>query len=195
MVVASGGEWVNPETAEVERKLHMHWRLAEPTRTAEEHAKLKRARYLAQRLVGADATTIPLVHPLRLPGSWHRKAEPRLCEILHDVPTAELELDDAVDRLEEAAKAKGIGGGRVNGPDYGQDSDRAMAELVRRVLTGEEYHCALRDLAYRYVKAGMVAAQAVVTLRGPDGCFYGAARRTMAQPARPDSDAGRDRCQ
>jgi hypothetical protein len=166
VVVASGGEWSDPETGEVERKLHLHWRLADPTRTAEDHARLKRARYLAQRLAGADATTIPLVHPLRWPGSWHRKAEPRLCEILHDVPTAELDLDDALGQLEEAAAAKGIGGGQANGQDYGQSSDRGMTELVRRILTGEEYHACLRDLSFRHLKDGMAAARVVLTLRG-----------------------------
>jgi Protein of unknown function (DUF3987) len=166
VVVASGGEWVNPETGEVERKVHLHWRLAEPTRTAEDHARLKRARYLAQRLAGADATTIPLVHPLRWPGSWHRKGAPRLASILHEAPTAELDLDEALERLEEAAKARGVSAEQANGQDYGQDSDRTMSELVRRILTGEEYHCALRDLAFRHVKAGMAPGQVVKTLRG-----------------------------
>jgi hypothetical protein len=41
-----------------------------------------------------------------------------------------------------------------------------MSELVRRILTGEEYHCALRDLAFRHVKAGMAPGQVVKTLRG-----------------------------
>jgi hypothetical protein len=54
VVVASGGEWPNPETGELEPKLHLHWRLSEPTRDAAEHALLKRARALATRLVGGD---------------------------------------------------------------------------------------------------------------------------------------------
>ena len=37
-VVASGGEWVDPETGEVFPKLHLHWRLSEPTRTPDEHS-------------------------------------------------------------------------------------------------------------------------------------------------------------
>jgi hypothetical protein len=164
VIVASGGEWMNPKTGELEHKLHVHWRLSEPTRTSEDHAKLKRARFFAQRLVGADASTIPLVHPLRWPGSWHRKGEPVLCRIVHDMPFAEIELDDTLERLEEAARARGLGAGQATGK--GQNADRAMAELVRRIMTGEEYHCALRDLAFRYLKAGMTAPQAVLTLRG-----------------------------
>ena len=46
-VAASGGEWVDPETGEVFAKLHLHWRLSEPTRTPDEHAQLKHARRLA----------------------------------------------------------------------------------------------------------------------------------------------------
>ena len=32
VVVASGGEWIDPASGEVEPKLHLHWRLTEPTR-------------------------------------------------------------------------------------------------------------------------------------------------------------------
>jgi hypothetical protein len=164
-IVESGGEWVDPETGVVEHRLHAHWRLAEPTRIAEDHARLKHARFLAQRLTGADATTIPLVHPLRWPGSWHRKAEPKLCRLIVENADAELDLDEALERLEEAARAGGIGK-QVNGETYAFDPDRKMAQITRRILTGEEYHCALRDLAYRYLKAGMLAGQATQTLRG-----------------------------
>jgi hypothetical protein len=61
-------------------KLHAHWRLAVPARGAELE-DLKLARTLAARLVGGDPSNMPIVHPIRWPGSWHRKAEPRLCEI------------------------------------------------------------------------------------------------------------------
>ena len=32
VVVASGGHWTDPETGEVEDKLHLHWRCREPSR-------------------------------------------------------------------------------------------------------------------------------------------------------------------
>jgi len=60
VVVASGGVWVDPETGELHNKLHLHWRLSEPTRTPDEHAKLKEARNSAALLVGADMTAVPL---------------------------------------------------------------------------------------------------------------------------------------
>src|SRR6516162_9486447 len=73
IIVASGGEWENPRTGECERKLHIYWRLRSPTRTAAEHKSLHKLRDLATKLVGADATNISLVHPIRWPGSWHTK--------------------------------------------------------------------------------------------------------------------------
>ncbi|WP_431266932.1 hypothetical protein [Dankookia sp. P2] len=38
VLVASGGEWLNPDTGEYEPKLHLHWRPSEPTRHQAEHA-------------------------------------------------------------------------------------------------------------------------------------------------------------
>lgn len=78
VVVASGGQWTDPDTGAVEDKLHLHWRCPEPSRSGPEHSILKQARALTCAFVGGDATAISLVHPLRWAGSWHRKNEPRL---------------------------------------------------------------------------------------------------------------------
>jgi putative DNA primase/helicase len=101
IVVASGGEWKNPDTGEVEPKLHIHWRLKTPTRTEAEHKKLYKARQLAAKLVGSDASAVPLVHPLRWPGSWHRKNEPRLARIVSE-SDKEIDLDVALKWLHQA---------------------------------------------------------------------------------------------
>ena len=101
VVVASGGEWPNPETGELEPKLHLHWRLSEPTRDKASHDLLKACRGLAMELVGADPTSKPTVHPMRWPGSWHRKRTPRLARIFA-TSEAEINLQDAHDRLQEA---------------------------------------------------------------------------------------------
>jgi P4 family phage/plasmid primase-like protien len=77
-VVFSGGQWTDPETEEVQPKVHLHWRLLEPTRAREDHLILKECRRLAGVIVNSDHSAVPLVHPLRWPGSWHRKGEPRL---------------------------------------------------------------------------------------------------------------------
>ena len=100
VVVASGGQWIDPQTGVVEDKLHLHWRCREPSRSASEHASLKRARARACTFVGADATAVSLVHPLRWPGGWHRKNEPRLARIVALNPDVEIDPSEAIELLE-----------------------------------------------------------------------------------------------
>ena len=108
MVVASGGLWVDADTGELHDKLHVHYRLAEPTQTPEEHERLKRARSLACDLVGADATSKPPVHPMRWAGTVHRKNPdaPRLARIVEQNDT-EIVLDDVLSELEGLAILRG----------------------------------------------------------------------------------------
>jgi P4 family phage/plasmid primase-like protien len=110
VVMASGGEWVNPATGEVHPKLHLHWRLSEPTRTEDEHARLRQARDLAAQLVGGDLSAKPVVHPLRCPGSWNRKDErcPRMAHIIAGNDAAEIHLAEALEALQEAAESIGM---------------------------------------------------------------------------------------
>jgi hypothetical protein len=102
-VVRSGGIWTNPATGENEDKLHAHWRLTTPAR-GETIPKLKQARRIATALVGADASNVPACHPIRWPGSWHRKAEPRLCEIIES-SDHEIDLEIALNTLTAVAPA------------------------------------------------------------------------------------------
>ena len=90
-----------PETGELQDKLHLHWRLVVPTRTAEDHRRLERARRLAADLSGADRTNAPLSHPLRWAGAVHNKGEPRLARIVAETDR-EIELGDALTALETA---------------------------------------------------------------------------------------------
>lgn len=108
LVVRSGGRWVDPETGEVEDKLHLYWVLRVPTNDAAGHEKLKRARQLATRLIDGDGSGVPLVHPMRCPGSWHTKGEPRLCGIEKLNEDVEIDLDAVLAALEDAAKDRGI---------------------------------------------------------------------------------------
>ena len=101
IVSASGGEWTNPETGEIEKKLHLHWRLTKPTRTTQEHASLREAREIAANLVGADKSGAPMVHPYRWPGSWHRKGDPRIAKIL-TFNDCEIDLPEALRLLRDA---------------------------------------------------------------------------------------------
>lgn len=98
IVVASGGEWTNPVTGEVEPKLHLHWRLSHPTVTIEDHARLYDARRQLILLVGSDPTNAPVGHPIRWPGSWHRKSTPRPAKIVAS-SEHEIDLNDAVTKL------------------------------------------------------------------------------------------------
>jgi hypothetical protein len=98
VVVRSGGHWIDDEGA-AHDKLHLHWRLAQPARTPDERIALKGARASAARLVGGDGTNNPICHPIRWPGSWHRKKQPRLCTIVAVEPDVEIKLAAAIAAL------------------------------------------------------------------------------------------------
>src|SRR5262249_24907448 len=103
LVVRSGGQWTDPATGEVEDKLHAYWRLKEPAQ-GEDLKKLKELRRLAHVIVGGDLSNVPINHPIRWPGSWHRKDTPRLCEIVStDHLDNEIDLDVALAALEAVA--------------------------------------------------------------------------------------------
>jgi len=168
VVVASGGEWMDPDTGEIQDKLHLHWRLSEPTTTPDEHRQLKLARAYAARLVGGDASNKPIVHPIRWPGSWHRKGTPRLAHIVA-LTDAELDLADALERLGEAAAAvpaSTTGQSATETAPTGEGEERDTAALVCAVLSGDEYHAPLVALAMRFLRGGMADGQAVLVLRG-----------------------------
>lgn len=118
IVLESGGLWFDPQTDESIAKLHLHWRLGRPTKTKIEHDFLREANKLVTGLAGGDPSAIPLVHPLRWPGSWHRKAAPRLARIVEYNPAVEITWQDALGRLRGAAETPGHAGGND------QDSSR-----------------------------------------------------------------------
>ena len=172
VVVASGGEWINPETGEVLAKLHLHWRLREPAEQTELD-DLKSARDIAMRLVGGDPTNVPIVHPIRWPGSWHRKKTPRLCRIV-ELNDNEIDLETAFDALQNAAPSL-----PTAGKPNGSTSDNGFAalsseiigepnwdELIGAVITGASYHNPLNRLAAKMVTAGMDDQSAANLLRG-----------------------------
>lgn len=169
IVVASGGEWPNPDTGELEPKVHLHWRLTEPTRDEDAHKKLKACRSMAKELVGADGTSTPMVHPMRWPGSWHRKGTPRPCRIIAKTE-AEIELGEAEERLRDAwavhRKQRQEQTGQAPPEQPGDGESRSTEELIAVILSGADYHAPIAALAMRYLKGGMSDAQVVLTLRG-----------------------------
>jgi hypothetical protein len=130
VTVASGGTWLNPETNRLEAKLHLHWRLVEPTRDAADHEKLTEGRALAAELVSADKSATSIVHPLRWPGSWHRKTNsPRIARLKTN-PDSEIELGEALERLREACPPKThvVGNGHDR-DEEGRDLRASLPEL------------------------------------------------------------------
>jgi hypothetical protein len=112
VVVASGSDWIDPVTGAIKARIHLHWRLNEPTTTEADHERLRQARRLACLLVGADPTANAVVHPLRWPGSWNLKraatGQARMATIAQLNDDAEIDLGDALTRLEEAVEAAGL---------------------------------------------------------------------------------------
>lgn len=153
----SGGYLVDTETGERLQKLHAHWRLATPTQTPEEHAKLKRARLLANHIIGGDTTNNPLVHPIRWPGSWHRKKEPVLSTITAMDIVSEIDLDEALIMLEKAAES--VVRPESNVRKAGEEAKRRPADeyvaLSDQIRSGEAYHLPLIRLASKRAAAGM----------------------------------------
>lgn len=103
MVIASGGTWTAPDGSAHDKR-HLYWRLKKPATTPDALAKLTRVRKLATALASADPSNNPINHPIRCPGSWHTKTgAPRLCEIIGGDEGTEIDLDDALVKLERVA--------------------------------------------------------------------------------------------
>ena len=137
-VVTSGGEWTDPQTGEIEPKVHLHWRLKKPTSTKAEHELLKEARTLATRLVGGDATNIAIVHPIRWPGSWHRKGTPRLATIVASSDDNEIGLSEALERLRDAAGALDFGQAGVKSKGKLEADDHATVAAALAVIPNDK---------------------------------------------------------
>jgi hypothetical protein len=166
MIVRSGGRWTDPATGQAHNKLHLHWRLAHPAR-GDDLPKLKKAREIATGIVGGDASNIPTVHPIRWPGSWHRKGEPVLCEIEDADPDREIDLSAALELLESAAPApprQGNGAATLAAIiDDGRRSD--WAALTANIIAGRDLHESTARLAASHAALGMSAEHSLRILR------------------------------
>ena len=158
-VIRSGGVW-NDGNGGTQDKLHLHWRLAKPARGRDDLVKLKRVREICARLVGADPTSIPICHPIRWPGSWHRKNQPRLTEIVACNPDVEIELADALAKLEPLAPAPPRTNNRAAQPGGEWDT------LTSNILAGKNLHASIARLAMKMLRGGTPEVMAVQMLRG-----------------------------
>jgi AAA domain len=144
LVVRSGGIWTDANGA-AHDKLHLHWRLAKPAR-GDDLPKLKALRDLATRIVGGDPSNKPICHPIRWPGSWHRKSEPRLCEIASMDIDHELDIATALEILGALTKnLRPTPNGKPNGA--GERQRVEWEEAFAAILTGRSYHPTLVPLA------------------------------------------------
>jgi hypothetical protein len=167
VVVRSGGEWQQAGRLPQD-KLHLHFRLTRAAQGKEDLAKLKRLRRLAVRLAAGDASNVPIVHPIRWPGSWHRKREPRLCEIAALEPDREIDLDAAIAALEAALPQERQGNGfdaGARGNDGGDAVRPDWAELTANIVAGKDLHQSTMRLAASYIGSGMTAAAALRQLQ------------------------------
>jgi AAA domain len=163
IVTRSGGRWRDPQTGALADKLHLHWRLAETASDKPALKKLKRARDLAARIVGADPSGKSVVHPYRWPGSWHRKAEPRLCEIETANPDAEIVLEVALEALEDAAGGEPEGKGAQESSEH--EHRREWEKDFSEIISGRNYHPVLTPLASSFASWGMPEPAAYNVLR------------------------------
>ena len=169
LIVRSGGQWTDPATQEAHDKVHLHWRLNHPASGEENLKKLKLARTLATRLVNGDRSNIPICHPIRWPGSWHRKQTPRLCEIVESRPDVEIDLDTTIEALkafvsdEGSEDDKGDEDKEDNAKQKGQRLD--WDDALGKILSGESYHPTLTPLASSFAAHDMSRPLAHKVLR------------------------------
>jgi hypothetical protein len=143
-VVESGGEWTNAATGVIEPKLHLHWRLRKPTSTNEEHEQLRELRKLATKLVGGDFTNVSIVHPIRWPGSVHRRGTPRLARTIASDDNAEIDLVKALETLRDAAGALDFNDAKVQASSKLRAADDAfVVSALAAIPNGDDasvYH-------------------------------------------------------
>jgi predicted P-loop ATPase len=159
LVMESGGLWVDANSGELIPKLHLHWRLASPTRSKIDQDFLKEANKLAAALAGGDPSGVPLVHPLRWAGSWHKKAAPpRLAQIVDFHPEIEISLAEALTKLRAAASAPSDEetASKPNGVDH-QEADLldlcAALALIANDDTGPDSWSRWNDMGLRIFAA------------------------------------------
>ena len=106
-----------------------------PARSKEEIAKLKRVRALAAQLLKSDPSGKPVCHPFRWPGSFHRKSEPRLCLIETLRADAEIDLTEALRKLEaEALSPKSSD--NLNGFDFSESPSIVSETEIDGLISG-----------------------------------------------------------
>jgi hypothetical protein len=128
LVIASGGVWIGPNGSE-KAKLHLYWRLTRPARSVDDIWLLNSVRKAAAKFIGGDTSAASPAHPMRWPGSWHTKGEPRLCRIIGGDVEREIALGDAA-RLLKAEEQTTTKGGREPGSLFFTKEALTSAQLL-----------------------------------------------------------------
>lgn len=128
LVIASGGVWIGPDGSE-KAKLHLYWRLTRPARSVDDIWLLNSVRKAAAKFVGGDTSAASPAHPMRWPGSWHTKGEPRLCQIIGGDIEREIALADAA-RLLKVEEQTTTKGGREPGSLFFTKQALSSAQLL-----------------------------------------------------------------
>src|SRR3954453_1688855 len=133
LVVASGGEWTDPDTAEVQDKLDLYFRLKRPA-TGDELMKLEQAERLTAQYVGSDPTDSLVASPTRWPGSYNRKGKPRLVRIVALNEEREIDLDEALAKLKAVTAQEETVTGEAGKPQAEFEKPEQAAEGFRNLL-------------------------------------------------------------
>ena len=147
---------------------HRYW-LVDDAWPADEQGRKDFAGVMVRMVAsyGSDKGAKDISRVLRVPGFLHRKnpAEPHMVRMVggNHLRYPRGQILEAFPPVEKKARSDRAGNSQGNG--YDGDSE-SHAELVRQVLTGENYHSALTSLAWRYIGSGMHAGQIVEHLRG-----------------------------
>jgi hypothetical protein len=94
LIVASGGEWANEVTGELQGKVHVYYRLTQPA-SGEDAILVKNVRRALSKILKTDSSADSVVHPMRWPGSWHTKRSPVMCRIVGGNDRREIDLHEA----------------------------------------------------------------------------------------------------
>ena len=143
---------------------HRYWLVADEW-SADEQGRRDFAGVMARVVAayGSDRGAKDISRVLRVPGFLHRKnpAEPHMVAVVGSCRRryTRAEILAAFPPAQKTSAPRGNG--------HACDSDSGShAELVRQLLTGDNYHSALVSLARRQIGAGMPAGQVVEHLRG-----------------------------
>ena len=167
VVVASGGEWVDPETGEVEPKLHLHWRLAKPAGKQGSPTSRRRATSLRGWSAATPATSRSCIRSVGQDAGTARGSRSSATSSLW-MPSAKSNSTTRLVCCRRQPQRR-----VVRSPTARQADDTARrraapnwGELIGAVLSAESYHEPLVRLAAKLIKSGMDSSAAVNMLRG-----------------------------